>query len=175
MQHFVDICLGLKFFQDVHKVWREDFLLSLYCPWPLQQWMNINLYWSPKQTTKEKFSWKISLQHVLEFYISSRSPSSNGTTALISSLLQLVTIGDENSDIISYSKHMFFQPKGSKCALPICVAITITPWLWNSYLKAQGNLGGSTKKRTAQFCFGVVVLMRWRRDVSERWKGILKY
>lgn len=76
MQHFVDIYLGLKFFQDVCKVHREDFLLSLYCLWPLQQWMNTNLYWSPKQTAKEQFSWKISLQHVLVFYISSRPPSS---------------------------------------------------------------------------------------------------
>lgn len=69
-------------------------------------------------------------------------------------------MGDDNSDIISYGNHMFFQPKGSKCALPICVAITITPWLWNCYLKAQGNLCGIMKKRIAQFCFGVLVLMR---------------
>lgn len=69
-------------------------------------------------------------------------------------------MGDENSDIISYSKHMLFQPKGPKCALPICVAITIIPWLWNSYLKVQGNVCGSMKNRTAPFCCGVVVLMR---------------
>lgn len=56
---------------------------------------------------------------------------------------------DDNSDIISYGKCMCFHPKWSMGALPMCVAITVTPWLRNSYLKALGNVCGSVKKGTA--------------------------
>ena len=84
-------------------------------------------------------------------------PLSNFITALTSGLSQLVTMVDNNNDIISYSKHMCFHPKGSRRALPICVAITITPWLWNSYLKALGNVCVSMKKGTAWCSFEIVV------------------